>query len=228
MNMENDMIGPERLKLAVAALTLGLLLGASALAQEGLYSGIFGGVSMVDMGSSSGLRRSFFGNTPVDSSSLDDSDTAYGVHVGYRWNSYVATELGYVNLGEGLFEANLSDPAVVSEPTVFSARFRTTGITAAMLGIFPVAGMFDFHGRAGVYYADTRYRQRQDFTTSDTFLSGESKANSFDALAGIGAAWNFNENYSLRVEYQKFLNVGDKDDTGEVDVDLLTIGVLFR
>lgn len=222
------MIGPERFKLAVAAMTLGLLPGADALAQEGLYSGIFGGVSLMDMGSESGLRRSFFGNTPVDGSSLDDSDGAYGVYVGYRWNSYVATELGYVNLGEGLFEAELSDPALVAEPTVFSARLRTTGITAAMLGIFPVAGMFDLHGRAGIYYADTRYRERQDFTDSDTFLSAESKANSFDAFAGIGAAWNFDDNYSLRVEYQKFLNVGDKDDTGEVDVDLLTIGVLFR
>jgi OmpA-OmpF porin, OOP family len=222
------MIGQGRLKIAVATMTLGLLPGAGALAQEGWYSGIFGGVSMVDMGSASSLRRTFFGNTPVDSSSLDDSDSAYGVHVGYRWNSYIATEVGYVNLGEGVFAANLSDPAIVTEPTVFSARFRTTGFTAAMLGIFPVAGMFDIHGRAGVYYADSRYRQRQDFTASDTFLSGESKANSFDAFAGLGAAWNFQENYSLRVEYQRFLNVGDKDDTGEVDVDLLTVGVLFR
>lgn len=222
------MIGPERLKIAVAALALGLLPGAGTFAQEGWYSGIFGGVSMVDMGSASGLQRSFFGNAPVDSSSLDDSDSAYGVHVGYRWNSYVATEVGYVNLGEGLFEAELSDPTLVTEPAVFSARFRTTGLTASMLGIFPVAGRFDIHGRAGVYYADSRYRQRLDLTASDTFLSGESKANSFDAFAGIGAAWNFNENYSLRVEYQKFLNVGDKDDTGEVDVDLLTLGVLFR
>lgn len=219
------MMGRERLKIAVAAMAL--LPGASALAQEGFYSGIFGGMSLFDMGSAGGLTRSFFGNTPVDSSSLDDSDGAYGVTVGYRWNRYVATEIGYVNLGEGLYEAELSDPTVVTEPTVFTARFRTTGLTASMLGFWPV-GMFDIQGRAGVYYGDTRYRQRLDLTTSDTFVSDESKANSFDAFAGIGAAWNFNESYSLRVEYQKFLNAGDKDDTGEVDVDLLTIGVLFR
>jgi len=47
-------------------------------------------------------------------------------------------------------------------------------------------------------------------------------------LAGIGAAWNINDGYALRVEVQRYFDVGDEDQTGENDVDMLTFGVVFR
>jgi hypothetical protein len=44
----------------------------------------------------------------------------------------------------------------------------------------------------------------------------------------VGIAWNINEAYSLRAEYQHFIDVGDEDHTGEQDIDFLSFIVLFR
>lgn len=32
----------------------------------------------------------------------------------------------------------------------------------------------------------------------------------------------------MRLEYQRFFDVGEDDETGETDVDLVTLGILFR
>lgn len=222
------MTGRLRLRIAVATLAAGLLPGANALAEAGFYSGFFGGMSMADMGSKGSLDEVYFGDLPLDSSSLDDSDGTYGVQVGYRWNSYIAAEIGYVNLGEGVYEAAISDPAIVPSPIEFSARFRSTGPTLSVLGTLPAGERFDFHGRLGAYYSDTRYRERLEDPDTGETASIEFDGNSIDAFAGIGAAWNINASYTLRVEYQRFFDVGDEEETPEADIDLLMFGVLFR
>jgi hypothetical protein len=45
---------------------------------------------------------------------------------------------------------------------------------------------------------------------------------------GIGATWSATANLSLRAEYQRFFNVGDDTKSGEFDVDVLNLSVLFR
>lgn len=223
------MMARVRTKAALAALGLGLLAGTDALAEAGWYSGIAGGISMLDMGSKRAADDALFGGL-VDSSSLDDTYGGFSLHVGYRWNSYVGTELAYLDLGEGVYEASVSNPAITSVPFDYSARFSSSGIAVSMLGMLPLGeGRFDLHGRAGVLYADTRNRGRLlDQDTGEVLLSAEVKANSWDLFAGLGAAWNINDSFSLRVEYQRFFDVGDDEETGELDIDLLSIGVLFR
>jgi opacity protein-like surface antigen len=60
--------------------------------------------------------------------------------------------------------------------------------------------------------------------------SDSQSANSVDPLIGIGTAWHLGNNVSLRAEYTRFSNVGDKDKTGETNIDLFSLGVtyLFR
>jgi hypothetical protein len=53
-------------------------------------------------------------------------------------------------------------------------------------------------------------------------------ASETELFAGIGGAWNINENFVLRVEYQKFLDVGDEEKTGESDIDVFNVSVLFK
>src|SRR5688572_18583120 len=101
------MSGRLGLKIAAWALGLGLLPGANALAEEtGFYSGFFGGMAVGDLGSKGELDALFFDDTPV-SSSLDDSGAAYGIQVGYRWNAYLAAEIGYINLGKAEYQADI-------------------------------------------------------------------------------------------------------------------------
>jgi OOP family OmpA-OmpF porin len=218
--MEKGMTRQQRLRIAVLVAGLGLLPGATTLA-EGFYFGAAGGISKVDLGSKSELDTIFFGG-PV-ASSLDDTGNSFGVQIGYRWNSYLAVELGYVDFGKAVYKADIP-----GFDTQFTARFRSSGPTLSALGTLPVGERFDLYGRGGVFYADTRYRERLDDMLSDEFISGEVSGNSFDLLVGVGAAWNINATHSLRIEYQRFLDVGDEDETGEADVDLVTFGIVFR
>jgi len=94
----------------------------------------------------------------------------------------------------------------------------------------PITRRFDLHGRLGVIFSDTRVRQRIEDPFTGDFLSVEDDGSDRDFFAGIGGAWNINESYSLRLEYQRFLDVGEEGQfrSGERDIDLLTFSVLFR
>lgn len=228
---------------AVLAAALGMIMvqAASADSTTGLYFGLTGGATSVDMG---GSRRDFdesFALPLADAffisgldvlgieSSLDDSDIGWGLQVGYRFNRYIAAEVGYVNLGEALYEAILTvDDGVEVFPVEASARFVSSGPTAAVLGILPIGERFDVHAKAGVYIADTRLRTRvRDIEFADNIAHDETDAGEQEFFLGLGGAWNINDSYSLRFEYQRFLDVGD-DDSGEGDVDLFALSVLFR
>jgi opacity protein-like surface antigen len=209
--------------LAAQAMALGCLPAMSALA-EGFYFGVSGGLASMDMPSKASIDQLFLDEgVAIESSSMDDEDTAWGLQVGYRWNSYVAAEVGYVNFGTAEYQA-----APVGVDGEVSLRARSAGPTVSVLGMLPASKYFDFHLRAGVYFGDSRMRARaEDFVTGDVF-SEEAKSSSEDLFAGIGAAWNINDSYSLRLEYQRFFDVGDKDHTGETDIDLLSFSLLFR
>ncbi|AMN45992.1 hypothetical protein ACG33_02465 [Steroidobacter denitrificans] len=210
-------------KIAAQALVLGCVPATAALAADpGFYFGISGGLATFDLPSRGSLdaeleEEGFL----LESSSLDDDDKAWGLQVGYRWNSYVAAEVGYANFGTAEYRATDGIDGNLS------LRVRSSGPTLSVLGMLPVAERFDLHARAGVYFADTRVRYREaGFDIGEDYSEG-SKSSSENPFLGIGAAWNINDSYALRVEYQRFFDVG-KDDIGKFDIDLLSFSVLFR
>jgi OmpA-OmpF porin, OOP family len=235
------MTGQHRAALLVA--TVGLILSdvASADVSRGFYFGLTAGSTSVDTGSTQQeLDEAFalplaavLASSGVDvlgiDSSLDDSDIGWGVQVGYRFNSYLATEVGYVDLGEALYEATLTvDDGSETFPVEVSSRLVSAGPTAAVMGILPVGERFDVHAKAGAYLADTRLRARvRDVEFAENIVHQETDAGELETFFGVGGAWNLSNNYSLRFEYQRFFDVGD-DDHGEGDIDLFALSVLFR
>jgi hypothetical protein len=239
--MEMQMTGKQRMA-AVLAAALGIAVANTASAENGgVYFAVTGGATSVDMG---GSRQDFdedFGFPIAASlelagvdvldfeSSLDDSDIGFGLQIGYRFNRYLAAEVGYVDLGEALYEAIMTvDDGVEIFPVEASFRIKSNGPTAAVLGMLPLGERFDAHARAGVYFADTQLRGRlRDIEFDQNVVHEQAKAGETEFFFGVGGAWNINDTYSLRVEYQRFLDVGD-DDSGEGDVDLIGLSVLFR
>ena len=222
-------------KIAAQALVLGFVPATAALAADsGFYFGITGGLATFDLPSKGSIDE-FVEELFVDdglvmeSSSLDDDDTAWGLQVGYRWNPYVAAEVGYVNFGTAEYWAT---PEGVDAD--LSVRVRSSGPTLSVLGMLPLGERFDLHARAGVYFADSRLRYREQNYDADEAYSEEFKPSSENPFVGLGAAWNINDSYSVRIEYQRFFDVGgtvdvfgDKIDL-ETDIDLLSFSVLFR
>jgi opacity protein-like surface antigen len=50
---------------------------------------------------------------------------------------------------------------------------------------------------------------------------------SVDPMVGVGAAWHLPGSVTLRAEYTRFIDVGDKDKTGEINIDLFNVGVTY-
>jgi OmpA-OmpF porin, OOP family len=236
------MTGKQRMA-AVLAAALGMAAANTASADDnrGLYFGITGGGSTYDTDGSRQDRDEAVAFPLADAleaegidvlgiaSSLDDSDIGWGVQVGYRFNRYIAAEVGYVDLGEALYEAILTiDDGVEIFPVEVSSRVVSSGPTAAILGMLPVGERFDVHAKAGMYFGDTRFRARvRDVEFDENVVHEEVHGGEGEVFLGVGGAWNISDNYSLRFEYQRFLDVGD-DETAETDVDLISLSVLFR
>lgn len=233
--------------LALAA--LGLACSGSALAEEtGWYFGFSGGISSTGLSKGDVDRRlvndiaaglaeeDLILTQAAVASDLDDSDKAWGINIGYRINRFVAAEVGYLDLGKFVYE-NAMNLTVDDGPGGLAAQvfpstsdFRLTvrGPFASVMGMFALGERFDVHVRGGLLFADTRARTRMVLDDiPDSLTSFETKDSSSDFFGGIGATWNINPSYSLRLEYQKFLDVGD-DHTGESDVDVVNVSILFR
>jgi len=222
---------------------LGLIWGAAAQAEEtGWYFGLSGGITSVDA-SKNDLDASFVdifstaveqvtGSAPTAiaiASDLDESDKSWGVHIGYRFNRWVAAEAGYLDLGTANY-ANQVQVTAAGTPFVFNGDLRllSHGPFASVVGLFPLSDRFDVHVRGGLYFSDTRLRVRlEDASDPTTLTSFEVSDSDKDFFAGIGATWNINPSYSLRVEYQRYLDVGG-DRTDEFDYDVVSVAILFR
>jgi OmpA-OmpF porin, OOP family len=174
-------------------------------------------------------------------STLDDSVSVWGAQLGYRWGKYFATELGYAKLGEASYRLPVSITETVRDITTGTTlsgnfigeramQFTSSGPTISALGMLPIGQYIDLHARAGIYLADTRVTNR---TRDVEFNTGNINHRRVDAsqtemFAGLGGAWNINESVVLRLEYQKYLDVGDDEKTGESDIDVFNVSVLFK
>jgi OmpA-OmpF porin, OOP family len=238
-----------RVTAGVMLAGFGLIWGSGVRAEDtGWYFGLSGGLTATSEsagdidddivgGIAAGLAEEdlILSAAAVDSD-LDDTDKGWGVHIGYRITRYVAVEVGFIDLGEFFYENAMAltvddGPGGFPAQTIDAAsdlRLTSSGPFASVLGMLPITDAFDIHARGGLIFADTRARARSIVEDDpDTFSSFEAKDRSRDFFAGIGASWNINPSYSLRFEYQKFLDVGD-DDTGEADADYINFAILFR
>lgn len=232
-----------RVTAGLMAAGLGLIWGTAAQAQEtGWYFGLSGGITTTNV-SKHDLDQSFVNlfsaalvaqtGAPADtatvSSTLDDSDKTWSLNIGYRFNRYVAAEFGYIDLGKVDY-TNQLELQQAGTPFDFASDLRllSHGPFASVIGLFPLGDRFDVHIRGGLYLSDTRERVRAvNLADPTTVISFEAKDSDKDFFGGIGATWNISPSYSVRVEYQHYLDVGG-DHTDEQDYDIVNVSMLFR
>lgn len=179
---------------------------------------------------------------------VDKNDTAFGALVGYRPLRNLALEAQYLNLGASEYTAALDfvpiggfipalPPGVVFQPLnpppafvpvvllpeVPVVRTSTQGPALSALGILPLGKRFEVHGRAGVYFAHT-----ERTIGVGSFLERRQSSHTEELLFGLGGQWRAGEQWSVRADFQRFMDVGAGSRTGEADVDLWSLGVLWR
>ncbi len=247
--MQTDSDFTRRMMLGLCA-TLAAAVAQSA--ETGFYLSGFGGQSVshvddrpVELNGQLIMISPPGTSIAADAVSVDRNDAAFGGIVGYRAGRFVAFEAMYVNLGESKYQPAFRFGGVVAEfspgpfPPPFSGiypgdavSFRaidppsittsTRGPALSALALWPVAEKFDVYGRAGVYFADTVRTLSFGSTRNERAESTE------EALWGVGAQWRAFDRWSVRLDYHRFENVGTRNRTAEADIELWSLGILFR
>lgn len=144
-------------------------------------------------------------------SSCDDTSGAYGIFGGYQFNKYLGAELGYTHLGE--VEASASGVTVTT---------RVKGFELLGVGTIPINPRFEVYGKLGAFFWDVK-----DNCEGTCGFSSQSETGT-DFTYGIGAKFNLTKNVGVRVQYQRYQDIGKEATTGESDVDYFSLGIVFK
>lgn len=202
-------------KVTNAALTL---IGAAALSVPSIGMAQSTMSTMTHMGPEAGWYvGGSVGQSKIDCStggvpgvSCDDSDTAFRVLGGYQFNKYLGAELGYADLGK----ATISGAGI-------SASVEAKAWDLVAVGRVPLADKFSLFGKLGMYRADS------DLSSNTALIPASSDSNT-DVTYGLGAQYDFNKNLGVRAEWQQYKKVGGDSTGGEGDVDVMSLGVVYR
>lgn len=183
----------------------------------GPYPGPIGGVTSIAVAS------------PITwPESADHEATAWGAFAGYRIFRYMAVEAAYLNLGtlERTQRINLFPSGAFIDTR---HTLETSGPAGSVLGILPLGERWALFARAGVLFADMELDSKPIGGSVPVIDGSDSITFGSDSLLwGAGAQFNWGEHWSVRLDFQRFENVGEDSGAGEADIDLLSLGVLFR
>ena len=211
-----------RLVLAmVVAVGLVSAAGQVAAADSGGYIGFSFGQSKAKI-DGNGLDSALASQGIASSTSVDETDIGFKLYGGYQFNKNFALEAGYTDFGE------LTSHTVVTSPgsATGDGKWKAYSIDISAVGILPINEKFSLFGRAGVSFWNLDF----DFTANGpggTFGDSESE-NGVGPLLAIGASFDLARQFTLRAEYERHFDIGKDDTTGKSDVDLVSIGLVYR
>ncbi|HEV3008461.1 MAG TPA: porin family protein [Burkholderiales bacterium] len=181
--------------VALAVLAGGLLACQPVIAQErGLYLGGSLGQAKLKEWCSVG---------PTDVlTACEDTDTAWKLLGGYRFNRYVAIEATYIDWGKATGTVNGVN---------VSAEQTSMGVAA--VGSFEFTPQFSVFGKAG--FLMTEQEIQRTTPGSSTRIEGDETEFHY----GLGLRFRFAPNWAARAEWEK---------TEKLEVELLSIGLEYR
>jgi len=221
-----------RMQSGIALLCLNLGLAAAAQAAEpGWYLVGFGGQS-----SATGVSQSqvddnvaaIFGSVGLDlldvESTLDDSDTGFGLSGGYQLNDHFAVEFGYVDLGSFTYRGTGTVTDGVEQAPI-EARLGSSadGPVVSVLGILPIGERFSVYGRAGLSFMNAKGTAR--LTVDGISDSASQSSQNSDLMFGAGAEYAISRHFAIRLAWDRYVDVATENVLGDTDADLFSLGV---
>ena len=142
-------------------------------------------------------------------SSCDTKAAAFGILGGYQINRNFAAELGYHDFGRVTFSA----PGV-------SGNIKASAAELVGIGAYPFANRFSVYAKVGTYHAEVKRNPP---------LAGlEIKDRNTDLTFGFGVRCDVTREAGVRAEWQRYKSVGGDDTGGKSDIDVITIGLIWR
>ena len=170
---------------------------------KGIYDGWYAGASIgqtsVDM-DASGFQE------------VNDTDTGWKLYMGYRFLPYFALEGAYAALGETSLKTAGTSLKVEVNDTLYLAA----------VGMLPLGDRFVLFGKVGVFSAET------DVVACLPAVCVNEKERQDGWMYGVGLDFFFTRQWGMRAEWERFTNVGSDQTPGNEDVDLISVGVIYR
>jgi opacity protein-like surface antigen len=222
------------MKRMIVLLGLAALVSTPAIAAErGFYFGMDVGQYAYDL-DQRGIDRMVedtvadVGLAVIDGQSETSEDGfTYGIILGYQILPYLAVEAAYVDLGDAEYKARgvVTDGVTTAEMNA-QLTAESSGPTVSVLGILPVfASGWEVYGRAGVYFASNDVAA--SVAIDGISESASDSSNSTEFLWGVGAGYTRGD-WTVRLDFQQFTDVGDSDSTGDVNVNRIVLGAVYR
>lgn len=179
------------------------LLAASALSIPA-YAADTGWYLVGDVGQTK--IKDAFSDAPAGTS-IDDTDTGFKLGGGYMFHKNVGVEAAYVDLGKATATLGAQ-----------SAEGKASGeVVSAVLNL-PIGDRFAVLGRLGFINATVKVSG-----------GGTSESSTDMKMAwGIGGAFFITQQLGIRLNYDSYNKLGDKDKTGESTVDMISLGVMYK
>lgn len=200
-----------------ALIALLLAFAAPAMA-EGFYVLTSVGQTKTDLdqGYLDGADRAL----PGFQSSTDKTDTGYKLQLGYQFNQYFALEGGYVNLGKATYQGSA---AGIGNKSV---EFKASGVNLDAVGILPLNDRLSVFAKAGAIYAKVERNASRHNGLGN--FSSSTDSTDLKGTWGLGASYDLSKNLAVRAEYEQFHKLGKDDQTGEANVDMLSVGIACK
>ena len=151
--------------------------------------------------------------------SCDDKDTGWKLFAGYQFTDNFAVEGGYTDLGKVTANGIVSGAAA-------SAEAKAKGWEFVGVASFPIYDRFSIYGKAGVF------RAKADVSVTATvpgFSATLSTSEwSTDFTFGAGVKYSFTPNVGARLEWQRYQNVKAGGNSGDENIDLFSLGLLYN
>jgi OOP family OmpA-OmpF porin len=221
-----------KMRSSVLLVCLGLAVSASVQAGEpGWYVVGFGGESSASGASQNQMDDNLvaiFNAADLDvvdlASAIDDSDTGFGLAGGYQINDHFAMEFAYVDLGSVDYQATATVSDGVDEHDA-DVEFASSahGPVVSVMGILPLGERFSVFGRVGLSLMNAEGTAR--ITLDGATQRGNQSSQKTDPMYGVGAEFSMSKNFAIRLAWDRYLDVDTKDVSGDLDADLITLGV---
>jgi opacity protein-like surface antigen len=159
-----------------------------------------------------------------------ESAVGYNATFGYRFNRYLAAELGLAQFGTMHSKASAEmdfDDGRGFVPVSLKLAFSVGGPIVSAVGFLPINDKFEVFGRVGYLFASSE-RELSSKVDGESGGFGSAKGDSQDLVMGIGAAYHFNVVYSVRLEYLKLDEIGQDNRSGLEDINVIGLGMLVR
>lgn len=215
--------------LGAIALAITLLSAPLLTFADGAYIGASAGQAWIDV-SAEEIEDAFARDDGFVASgtTIDDADSGWKAFLGYRFNSFLALEGGYVDLGKATFVTTIVSappPADALTPFQIHGTAKATGYNAAAILGIPLGSAALLFVKGGAFHWTADFMETIPGTAGARVDRSESDTK---PTYGAGLELRLSRWARIRAEWERFEEVGSGIGGRQgAHVDLASAGLVF-